>query len=510
MYRLNKSLMKFHFINSLNHSAKIFYGFSEALALTGEVTEAISLGLGEAIEDSFHHLQILSYLGQQAVDFMLINEIDAQYEQELIRQRHQNLTASKLKLKEQEQLIENRPDFIIVDESNESKTKLPTATDEEENDPTRKKPRKIYIKPNRDRTISVTESQNRKKISSSKGPIPNNPLISMSTSDDASFYSWLVNFLFNAMQYEKRLFEQSYDQFSYYASKTWEGVSLMIRNCVEIILYSLEIPSITFHLTFAFFILLLLVILPFPTKQAQIYLITCVMIFFWIVIMAIEYTQRYRLIERVRIETMESYLQDNMPKVFYNLSSIENMTPSQPFQQIPSIPSTNKDSSDNLDTSSESTSTSTSGSGSSEQSTFSVNLSKEYSMLLNQLPFFPTSPSSSSSASPSSSPSSPPGIPTMTEIEQIIASQKMIWFNTLLSLTWNILDDDFYNSGIGGYMSETYEELLNIELERIHETTQWELCARSAWSLLMKDSKRRNGPGSNDIFECSLGPGQLH
>jgi len=47
----------------------------------------------------------------------------------------------------------------------------------------------------------------------------------------------------------------------------------------------------------------------------------------------------------------------------------------------------------------------------------------------------------------------------------------MMWLNTLIASLWNIIDSDFYNSGLGLYMSEVYEEFFSSLLNSIHETT---------------------------------------
>jgi hypothetical protein len=51
--------------------ASVFYGISEACVLTGETTEALTTGLGQAVEDSFRSLEFLCTSLQRGLTFIL-------------------------------------------------------------------------------------------------------------------------------------------------------------------------------------------------------------------------------------------------------------------------------------------------------------------------------------------------------------------------------------------------------------------------------------------------------
>jgi hypothetical protein len=51
--------------------ASVFYGISEACVLTGETTEALTIGLGQAVEDSFRSLEFLCTSLQRGLTFIL-------------------------------------------------------------------------------------------------------------------------------------------------------------------------------------------------------------------------------------------------------------------------------------------------------------------------------------------------------------------------------------------------------------------------------------------------------
>jgi hypothetical protein len=51
--------------------ANVFYGFSEACIMSGETTEALTIGLGQAVEDSFSSLEFLCSSFQKGLTFLL-------------------------------------------------------------------------------------------------------------------------------------------------------------------------------------------------------------------------------------------------------------------------------------------------------------------------------------------------------------------------------------------------------------------------------------------------------
>jgi hypothetical protein len=465
LYKMNKSLMKTQLANGLNHSARLFFAVSQGLAISGHITESVTIGLGEAIEDSFQHLHFLSYLGQQMVDYLLINdEIDASYE----KAKQQNLTRMKI-LEKQEKLaksIEKMPDFVIsgAEQSSEQQNE-----EEEEDSPTTKRrtaTRNIYIKPKPKVPFDAWKKDNL-LISDGKEKQPQRkpkakPTHAMSVLEKliASCQEEMEHFF----DYEKELYASTKDSLQFYLNFIHSNSFYYVRKTYlgiwDVILYSFEIPSITIHITLSFLFILIAFALPFPNKKMQFYFILLIMVVFWFILVSMEFIQRYRLIERIKMETMQSYLNENIPRPYQNVSYLNDLEfmhfenkpneKGKPFQTV--LPSS-------LSSSSRSSHSSTANSY--PPPTTAPSLSDEYFHLLNQLP------SSSSSSS-----SSPPSSSALFEMEQIIASQKMIWFNTFNSLLWNIIDDDFYNSGVGLYMSEVYEEMLLAELEQIHETTQ--------------------------------------
>jgi hypothetical protein len=54
--------------------ANVFYGFSEACIMSGETTEALTIGLGQAVEDSFSSLEFLCSSFQKGLTFLLSTE----------------------------------------------------------------------------------------------------------------------------------------------------------------------------------------------------------------------------------------------------------------------------------------------------------------------------------------------------------------------------------------------------------------------------------------------------
>jgi hypothetical protein len=458
LYKMNKSLMKTQLANGLNHSARLFFAVSQGLAISGHITESVTIGLGEAIEDSFQHLHFLSYLGQQMVDYLLINdEIDTSYE----KAKQQNLTRMKI-LEKQEKLaksIEKMPDFVIYGAEQSSEQQ----NDEEEDSPTTKRKtatRNIYIKPKpkvpfdawKKDNLLISDGKEKRQQRKPKAK----PTHTMSVLEKliAACQEEVEHFF----DYEKELYASTKDSIQFYLNFIHSNSFYYVRKTYlgiwDVILYSFEIPSITIHITLSFLFILIAFALPFPNKKMQFYFILMIMVVFWFILVSMEFIQRYRLIERIKMETMQSYLNENIPQPYQNVSYLNDLEfmhfenkPNEEFQTV--LPSS----------SSRSSHSATASPNSYPPPTAAPSLSDEYFHLLNQLPS-----SSSSSTPPSSS--------ALFEMEQIIASQKMIWFNTFNSLLWNIIDDDFYNSGVGLYMSEVYEEMLLAELEQIHETTQ--------------------------------------
>lgn len=426
LYRINKSLMKIHTIQNLQTTANLFYGLREVCIITAEVSEAVTLGLGEALENSFQGLQFLPKITRYLTDslLMLDDPSDQSYydylqlkHQQALNKTLQEEEMKKQRIKDKEHRIDSLPQFIIPTASAESLNgdsfNASNLNDDDENEELLKQQtlssKRILIRPNKrfnlfSEATNATEESNHHHRHGGEG-------------EDSSVYRLFLQF----QEFEINLYYQFFDFLLHCFDFINHYFTLLLNEVYQslsIIKHSLEIPSISLHLLLSFFVILFISALPL-SRSIRLPLLLMTMIGLWAMIILMEYTQRYRLIQRIQVETLGSFLQ-------------EEMTQYSPFTALRNNLSQNVD-----------------------RSAIIEDLRRAYT------PIIPTStPNPTTDAHSTPSP-----------FQKHHSHHHMMWLNTLIASLWNIIDSDFYNSGLGLYMSEVYEEFFSTLLNSIHETT---------------------------------------
>lgn len=428
LYRINKSLMKINTIQNLQTTANLFFGLREVCIITAEVSEAVTLGLGEALENSFQGLQFLPKITRYLTDslLMLDDPSDQSYYDylQLKRQQALNKTLQEEEMKKQrredkEHRIDSLPQFIIPAASAESlnSDSFNASNDSDIYDEEKQhtlSSKRILIRPNKRFNRSSAMNETSEESNHRQRGVGG---------EDSSIYRLFLQF----QEFEINLYYQFFDFLLHCFDFINHYFALLLNEVYQslsIIKHSLEIPSISLHLLLSFFVILFISALPL-SRSIRLPLLMMTMIGLWAMIILMEYTQRYRLIQRIQVETLGSFLQ-------------EEMTQYSPFT---ALRNSNNSQSQSVD-----------------RTAIIEDLKRAYTPLT---PSSHTPPSTEANTAQTPSPHNQPHH----------NHHHMMWLNTLIASLWNIIDSDFYNSGLGLYMSEVYEEFFSSLLNSIHETT---------------------------------------
>lgn len=432
---MGKSLVvgdtRINLVTTLNNIAALISGVSHACIWGGEITESLTLGLGEAVQDSFRGLELIARAGNRAINFIFLN--DFVHDEPEAYHMHPNKSARSVS-----QTINHMPNLVISYRDNEDDLE-DTDYDVELKATTKRLSDEVQAE------LAHLKKLEFQSSGSSSQPSPkqhSQPSPTSPAKDFSSISSFIRtgNSDFAARQgnyNEHSETEQNHDttemgisidqilkvgrdQYSYYSSTFWNQFSIAKEKIfTNLHLYSSNIvfgntmtdddPNIdiyhgigfmSIYLLLLFMMVFIASVMPVNSWNQRLSIMCFVLFGVWALILWMEYHQRSRLIQRVSSQSVKSYLAQQVQGFGYHPTDLV------------------------------------------EDDKYMAEGHMQVAKITNQV------------------------WRTFSDQEKQHA-ENIAWANILLSSLWTLYDHELEIGGLGSYTNDIYEDMLTAELSNI-------------------------------------------
>lgn len=279
--------------HSLRNLARLMFGIGQACIWGGEISEGLTQGIGEALEDSFRGLELLSKVGNSVVNFVFLNDLDIDVSSLTPPVVLAVPTGMSSNRSRGFKSVQDMPDVVFI----------PTP------DPT---------------TITTPSSSSSSFMQTDPAADSNNPstiptsskLKSLQGDGQSAAAQQATNT--NPLLYTMEII---FDAFLFLSTQVLTFHDYMVdayeTNILHRIYDSMEMFSMSLQLLIMFFFVFLFTLIPFRSFRNKFYILVILFIVCWVSIITMEYTQRMRLVHRTATRTIESYLSTKVPGFNY-------------------------------------------------------------------------------------------------------------------------------------------------------------------------------------------------
>lgn len=299
-------------VTTLKNVARLFFGFSHACIWGGEITESLTLGLGEAVQDSFKGLELLTRTGNRLINYIFLNDfVEDDASTSLPLQPYIKPPPTLA------QTINDMPNVVIeTDVVNDGKSYGFERTLEEEearrgNQHCGKSAGGTGFSSMSKDSPSLPSDENdppRPSIRDSRSHQPSHS----PRAEDEDIQHVLLHIGHSILS----LCESIYSATMAYAQSVQGQLMTQYQRLVEDGEFEIEIMGVQLLLVFA--VIFAISFLDFRSNRSKAYVISSIMLLCWLSILCVEYSQRSRLVTRTASKAVESYLAQKVEGFSYH------------------------------------------------------------------------------------------------------------------------------------------------------------------------------------------------